>query len=398
MSAPHQPPPRARLGTDDRSAGFWKPWLASLGLHLLAVAVWMLTAPDPGGLGGAPAYTEVTLLELPHSANAVDAPEPEPDDPAPAPSEAGDRPIAPQQHRRPTSDAGQQDQLRGPGEDDEPVHMLPSESSAKALNFSMAALKGSKTGTTKLALSGAPSYQGPIDGGSAAGSGGPSTATGPMPSRTPASDMKPRSFVEAGFKPRSNGTMVYRAKGFPFKAILHPNGRIEFKGKVPLPASMPGVSDALLHGNGEELYQAQKKKLLDDTFELRLGMAVAWTEARLEERLAALTRELFDVWIDGSRSRPARREILFERWDECDTLPAPKIDGFEPASRIDDVRRGAGRRARAKIEQFIRKHLPRSSEHAYTPEELARLNARRHSRARFDPYGDRDELESAPGG
>ena len=105
--------------------------------------------------------------------------------------------------------------------------------------------------------------------------------------------------------------------------------------------------------------------------------------------------------------------MLFELWDEADEDETdvdeprePQTISFgamtadldpdarppvaAPADRLsanaDARRRSAGEQARRRIEAFIRTMAPRGSAHAFTNAELERLNARRRSRQRFDPY------------
>ena len=203
-----------------------------------------------------------------------------------------------------------------------------------------------------------------------------------------ASDHTPRSLGEAGFKHRRNGKIVYRDPKFRFRAVLHPNGRLVFQNLPGTPAAMPGMSEIVRAAKGEELYRKEKKRLLEQTFELRLSMAVAWAEQQIDHRLRRQYRELIEVWSEDSRPAAARRRTLFERWDDCDEAVAVKVEGFgdEGESRIDEVRRSAATRARESIESFVRKHLPAGSPDAYPSAELAELNRGRHSKDEFDPY------------
>jgi hypothetical protein len=73
------------------------------------------------------------------------------------------------------------------------------------------------------------------------------------------------------------------------------------------------------------------------------------------------------------RSDDERKEALFELWDDC-------------AETGDDDLVQAGANARRYLVGFIRAHLPAGKRGAYTPEDLARLNAHRRSKATFAPY------------
>lgn len=186
--------------------------------------------------------------------------------------------------------------------------------------------------------------------------------------------------------------MVYRAKGFKYRAVVHPDGRLTFQDLPGIPGSMPGLNEAIQSAAGEELYRKEKKRLLERTRALRMQLAIQFAQHQIDVQLKALNRQLARIWKDASRPAIQRRRLLFERWDECDEPPKVEVAsvrelGKDAASKIDEVRLSAARQARKRIEAFIRKHLPKSGPDAYTPEELETLNRDRVSEARFEPYG-----------
>jgi hypothetical protein len=219
------------------------------------------------------------------------------------------------------------------------------------------------------------------------------------------SDGSPRSLAEAGFQRRRNGRLVYRDPAGKFKAILHENGRLEFRNMPvairmsdsnpsrPSGIGMPGLSEAVRAAQGNELYRNEKKRLLEETFDLRLSLAVGFARRHLDAQLDQLHRDLLEVWRDDRQSAASRRRRLFDRWDECEELSGAlvklELDDLSGAaeSELDRLRSEAGRDARKRIEAFIRRHLPRENAEAYSTDELERLNRHRRSRARFDPYG-----------
>jgi hypothetical protein len=183
---------------------------------------------------------------------------------------------------------------------------------------------------------------------------------------------------------------VYRDPDFRFRAVLQPDGRVTFKNLVGTPKKgMPGMSEAVRAAQDKDLYYREKKQLLDDTFDLRLSMAVEYASKQVDRQLRSLQGELAEAWGDVQQPAKARRRLLFDRWDECEEGVAVKLPGFEDeaGTRMDALRQDAGSRARASIEAFIRKHLPRGSPDAYAASEIAELNRIRHSRKKFDPYG-----------
>jgi hypothetical protein len=221
------------------------------------------------------------------------------------------------------------------------------------------------------------------------------------------SDVKPSSVAEAGFKPRRrDGKLVYKHK--KFRAILHADGRMTFSDLPSMKPSRtgppqagmpgptggrgPGLAEGLIAASGQELYVKEKRQLMEWTYELRLQMAIDFAERNIEKRLKSLYRELMSSWHKSGGTPEERREDIFERWDECEESFAPKLPELladAPAS-IDDKRREAGRAARDTIEEFVRTHLPEGSTDGFTPGELRRFNARRKSRAKFDPYAKAD--------
>ncbi len=214
----------------------------------------------------------------------------------------------------------------------------------------------------------------------------------------PRRDGPPRSLADAGFRPRRSGKLVFRDSAGRFKATLRPDGRVKFKdlpvaiGRDPntgqVKMGMPGAYEAIQTIQGQELYQQEKRRLLEATFDLRLQMAVDFARDKLDRRLKSLYRELLDGWSSSSTTEAQRRVALFERWDECEEGLSVALPGFDGAatSELDELRHTAGEQARETIERFIRRHLPRGSAEAFTADELARFNGKRRSRGRFDPY------------
>lgn len=208
------------------------------------------------------------------------------------------------------------------------------------------------------------------------------------PSKPRTTDREPRSLAEAGFKPRGDGTYRYRDPTQAFKAVLHPNGRVEFKFKASQLHRL-GLNDALLAGSGPELFQRAKKELLANTFELRMNMATGWAEAQMKTQLKQLSAQLLSTWKQSGVPGSQRRMQIFELWDECEESFEVDAKGVDAPieSRLDKARAKAGNKARAKIVEFIGRHLPETSKDAYARAELDKLNRKRHSRQRFEPYG-----------
>ncbi len=140
------------------------------------------------------------------------------------------------------------------------------------------------------------------------------------------------------------------------------------------------LTDALLRAYREDPYRFEKARFARATAALRLRLARHHKRRVLRQSIPALrrllSRKLRPLPRQASALRRLRRQ-LFAWWDEC-----------VEARGAGDVRLVAryGERARALIVAAIRRHLPQGARGAYTPQELASLSRRRHSRQRFAPY------------
>lgn len=159
-------------------------------------------------------------------------------------------------------------------------------------------------------------------------------------------------------------------KAQPFVTIRFP-GPGERRGGASVAAGVEGASGSV----GREASPATVR-------------AIARRVDDLETQLAALDGELAALWADNARPASERRRLLFARWDECEEASSATIDvdGARLESAFDGLRAHTGERARRTIEAFIRQHLPRGGADAYSDAELAELNGRKVSRARFAPY------------
>jgi len=195
---------------------------------------------------------------------------------------------------------------------------------------------------------------------------------------------------------KENGKLVYRDPGGRFVATLNPDGRVNFRNKGAKASwtniGMAGPGDLLSAAAGDDPYARLKAKLLKATFEMRLGMAIDFQKRQLDKRLSRLDGELDKIWADERRDLSARKELLFQRWDECDepdeVESQAELPGFGAVenSELDEARQGAAASARKRILKFIREHAPRGSTEAFTAAELADMNRRRASKQKFEPY------------
>ncbi len=118
-------------------------------------------------------------------------------------------------------------------------------------------------------------------------------------------------------------------------------------------------------------YASRKLKLLDTTRDARAQIG---TNHRSEQRDRAseLAQRNVDALLRAIIDPVQRRAALFEMWDEC-------VEGEGPDGE-------AGDRARAIVMGSIRAKLPAGSPGAFTPDEIAKLDAGRTSRQHFAPY------------
>jgi hypothetical protein len=146
---------------------------------------------------------------------------------------------------------------------------------------------------------------------------------------------------------------------------------------IPIIGGSFDIGDAVERWAGNDPYASRKLSFLDRTREERVAMG-----ERERARLVAATeqtvrRHLERLWAQPGLAMADRRAAVFELWDDC-------IEG-----ETDDPGAGeAGLRARRHIVGFARARFPVGGPHAYSADELARLNAHRRSRARFAPYDD----------
>lgn len=224
--------------------------------------------------------------------------------------------------------------------------------------------------------------------------------TVPLPDGSPdgppgTDDALPRSLADAGFRRNKKGEWVHKVPGGQFTAKVEPDGRIGFKDHLVtankqdgFAPRMAGLTEIIRKAQKRELWAHEKAKLARRTFDLRLGIAVAFAEKNIDLRIRTLYVDLLELWSASETPAIERRAKIFERWDECDETMRVKLPGFEDAvdTRIDALRKSAGQRAREKIDAFVRRQLPKGSADAYPDAELERLNRHRHSKARFAPY------------
>lgn len=199
---------------------------------------------------------------------------------------------------------------------------------------------------------------------------------------TPGSPTKtgPMSLEDLHLVPDGQGG--YRGNRPGYNIAIDPDGTIRFEDKPPVQVSaislfgIAGIfdlTDLVMRLHGDDPYTYDKSKVVELTRKMRQRMTDEDRERRLRTALAVWPAHLEAVWRRSDLPASERRALLFQLWDDLlDTDVGPEGT--------------AAQEARARIVGFIRAQLPPGAPHAYTRDELARLNARRKSRRTFDPY------------
>ena len=113
------------------------------------------------------------------------------------------------------------------------------------------------------------------------------------------------------------------------------------------------------------------RKLIDTTRDARAQLGSNHRRDQ-RDRASELAQRNVDALWRATIEPAERRAALFAMWDECIETEGP--DGE------------AGERARAIVIGSIRAKLPAGSPGAFTPDEIAELDASRTSRQHFAPY------------
>lgn len=188
---------------------------------------------------------------------------------------------------------------------------------------------------------------------------------------------KRKTSDDEDFNARSN-TLVHRGSTADAKNDLLINWGPYGKAPIMLSAGgrFGGLADLRAAGKGARA----KAAFLERTRPLRERLAAEHRRRVERDALVELGARMSAIWNDPGASAWERKQRLFALWDDCVEL-GPEAGAEETA------RAGAAGKARRRIEAFIRREAAPGSAAAFTATELTRLNARRTSKARFDPYG-----------
>jgi hypothetical protein len=141
---------------------------------------------------------------------------------------------------------------------------------------------------------------------------------------------------------------------------------------IPVLSGGFDVSDAFMRKHGQDPYAAKKLAFLDSTRDERVQIGLKHQSQQLQAAPRMMQVNLERLWATTA-DPAARREALFELWDESAEDGSPELVA-------------AGAQVRGLVVAWIRAKLPAGSADAYGVDELAQLNRRRTSHAPFAPY------------
>ena len=167
---------------------------------------------------------------------------------------------------------------------------------------------------------------------------------------------------------------TYTADHTTFSAIVAKDGTVKIRDKANLRVhGLTGTFDTtdwLMRRQGIDPYASAKLEMLDRTRDQRVEIGKVYRKEQLAQSARLMQANLDNLWA-STPDLAARKQAVFDLWEECAETGDPSlVDG--------------GAKARALLERFVQVKLRGAD--GFTAEELARLNARRRSRAAFDPY------------
>jgi hypothetical protein len=188
-------------------------------------------------------------------------------------------------------------------------------------------------------------------------------------------------------KPDGAGT-TSEHEAFRIKVAADGTAKIHDKANVQRKTLLSGTfdaTDAMMRNKGIDPYASYKLKVLDETRDERVAIGKRYRTQQLARSKQLVQANLERLW-STSLDLAARKQGLFELWDDCAEAGPPEMErsGRTPASEDELV--AGGTSARAHVLGFIRSRLPAGSEDAFTDAEVQRLNKQRKSHSAFAPY------------
>lgn len=141
---------------------------------------------------------------------------------------------------------------------------------------------------------------------------------------------------------------------------------------VPLVGGHFDADDWLMRRHGQDPYASRKLKMMDATRDERAAVGAHHRAEQLSHAAEIMQKNLDQLWA-SIHDAAARKEALFELWDEC-------------AESGDTALVEGGAAARSLVIGFIRAHFPEGGPDAFTTAEIAACERKKQSHARFSPY------------
>lgn len=141
---------------------------------------------------------------------------------------------------------------------------------------------------------------------------------------------------------------------------------------VPMLVGGFDVNDWLMRGRVGDPYASRKLAMLDATRDERVQIGNRHRADQLKQSTQIMRRNLESLWA-ATPDPVARKQALFEMWDECAEAGDPAI--------VE-----AGEAARRLVIGFIRSRIPAGGPGAFTAAEIAALARAQQSKAAFQPY------------
>ena len=197
---------------------------------------------------------------------------------------------------------------------------------------------------------------------------------------------RPEPPVETTGKLKPSGGGTHKSDEGTFVAHVGKDGTVDIKdGKnlqvgqrprlrnpktwIPLVAGSFDITDAVMRKTKNDPYFSKKLKYLDSTRDERVAIGSRYRKQELARSGEHMQKSLAALPADPV----ARRQALFELWDDCAETGEPAIvEG--------------GRAARAIVFGYIRGRHAKGSAAAFTDNELVAFNKQRRSKTVFSPY------------
>ena len=105
-----------------------------------------------------------------------------------------------------------------------------------------------------------------------------------------------------------------------------------------------GPAEWVLRAAGIDPLARDKNRILRESFELRVQLAVEWNKKEIDRSLSRLHGELLEAWRNKENPTEGRL-LLFQLWDDCDErVTLPIVEGVPGVGAVGDRSLPGGRR------------------------------------------------------